>query len=248
MKVRLAMLGVIALAVTCLTACQIPASPTPRVVNNLTILDNPEYMNNDTLNTLNAWWHDTHNPAIAAAADSTIVSTEVAATSASEPPSVTFARALWFQGEPGTAQNVQCALGILFTGGAAVFTAAAPPVGLAGTIVAWFLNGGSGALSLADCWNTFQSSVEPDGHLRWLDDCRDAYLTADDWNMLNPAWEQSSAVKFQQCVVIGWAAMRAAGAGYPLGGTDDNGNATAIVNGTYHCEVTFPVPINCHWI
>lgn len=251
MKVKLSLLAAILLAVTTLTACEgIPASPTPRAVNGVTILDNPVYMNDSNLDILRYWWTATHNPAIAAVTspDSEVVSTPSdslldTTSSLSVPDNVAMAQAAWFKGEPGNTQNVLCAAGVLWTGAQVVFTVASPPVGLAGTFVAWLFNVGSAGFSLADCWNTFQWS-EPDFGNRWFLDCENAYLADNDWNMLNPAWEHSDVIKFQKCMVFGWAAYRAIAKGIGERGEND----IVSLRGNYVCHVTiFPVGLECHW-
>jgi hypothetical protein len=243
-RYTMTLLAVVLLAVTTLTACEgIPASPTPREnVNGVTIVDNPPYMNDNNLGILRYWWTYTHNPAIAAVAtpDGLLDTTS----SSSVPDNVAMAQAAWFQGEPGTRQNVTCALGVLFTGAAAVFAVANPPADLAGVAAAWFITGGPAVLSVSDCWDTFQWSVKDDAQPRWLADCTAAYLADDSWNMLNPAWEHSDMIKFQKCLVFGWAASRAIAAGIGERGNND----IVTLRGNYVCNVIiFPPGLECHW-
>jgi hypothetical protein len=240
-KTRTLAIGtVVLLAVTTLTACEgIPASPTPRAVNGVTILDNPVYMNDNNLAILRFYWGATHNPAIAAQADSLLDTTA----NASMPDNVIMARAAWFQGEPSNLQNVECIAGELVTGGLVVASAADPPATLVGVFAAW-IGGISGTLTtLQDCWDTFQWS-EPDFGQRWLLDCEGAYLADNDYNMLNPAWQPSDMIKFQKCVVFGWAASRAIANGAREIGQND----LVTLRGNYVCNITvFPIGTECHW-
>lgn len=251
MKVKLSLLAAVLLVITTLTACEgIPASPTPRAVNGITILDNPVYMNDNNLAILKFYWGATHNPAIAAAAspDAENISTDSTnlldtTASASMPDNVIMARAAWFQGEPSNLEHVECAAGILVTGGLAIFAVADPPATLAGVIAAW-IGTGSGIFStLEQCWDTFQWSA-PDFRNRWMLQCEGAYLAADDYNMLVPTFAVSDTIKFQKCLVYGWAAYRAIANGIGERGEND----IVSLRGNYVCRVVvFPTGVECHW-